>query len=170
MSFLFSISKLFFLSAFVGFIVPFVISLFLQRTEWKKLASLLFALALVGACAGVAGGMSRSAAVGDIIPAFLGLLGAVAVYLFGVDQSRGVIASYGAVALSIALMFGYTNGAASRLIPEDHRDIRGICAKAYTDSELLGDDKAFERFQNRMGNLCIRSMNWHITPDQEKER
>ena len=163
MNYIYSIIEIFFLSALCGFIIPFFTSLVLHRNQYKTLACLVFALALVGACAGVAGGMSRSAAVGDIIPAFLGFLGVVAVYLFGIDQSRGVIASYGAVAISVALMIGYTAGSIKRATPEDHRKIRSICAEAYIDADLLRDDKAFERFRNKMGKWCDASMSWRIT-------
>ncbi len=106
MSFILTLGGYFAASAFCGFLLTFLAALAFQRDQWRVIAPLLFALALIGACAGLAGGMSRAAAVGDIIPAFLGLLGAVAVYLFGVDQSRGVVASFGAAALSISLFVG----------------------------------------------------------------
>lgn len=150
-------------AAIAGFILPFAAALVFQRSEWKTVAPLLFALTLVGACAGLAGGMSRSAAVSDIIPAFLGLLGAVAVYLFGVNQSRGIIASFGAAALSISLFVGYAAGSEYRKLPEDHRDIRAHCARAYTSAELLKDEAAFERFKAQMGRQCNAAMHWNIT-------
>ncbi len=172
MNFIASISGYFLLSAAAGFVLPFLATLAFQRDEWRIIGTLLFALALVGACAGISGGMSRSAAVGDVIPAFLGVLGGVAVYLFGVDQSRGVIASFGAATLSISLLVGYASGSAFRSTPEDHRNIREHCARAYTDADLLGNNAAFQRFRNQMGASCDASMFWKITttaPTQKSE-
>jgi hypothetical protein len=133
-----------------------------QKKEKLTIFILLSALALIGACAGLSGGMSRAAAVGEIIPAFLGLLGGISVYLFGVDQSKGLVASLGAACLSISLFVSYTLGSQLRNIGDDHRDVRAICAKAYTDSELLRDQKAYELFRNQLGKACDRSMNWWI--------
>lgn len=169
MSFIASIAGYFFVAAAAGFVLPFAATFLFQRESWRVTGPLLFALALVGACAGFAGGMSRAAAVGDVIPAFLGLLGAVGVYLFGVDQSRGIIASFGAASLSIALLVGYASGSQYRNTPEEHRDIRAHCARAYTDADLLGNEAAFERFQTQMGRLCNASMFWSVTGANEKE-
>ena len=170
MNFISSVAGYFFLSAGVGFILPFLAAIAFQRESWRTVAPLLFALALVGACAGFAGGMSRAAAVGDVIPAFLGLLGAVGVYLFGVDQSRGIIASFGAASLSIALLIGYAAGSAYRATPEDHRDIRAYCAQAYTDADLLGDEAAFKRFRDRMGRFCDASMYWRVKTAKKESK
>lgn len=163
MNFTAEIIGYFALAAVAGFILPFLASLLFQANSWRSTLPLLFALALVGACAGVAGGMSRAPAVGDVIPAFLGLLGAVAIYLFGVDQTRGLIASFGAASLSIAVFTGYAAGSEFRATPEDHRDIRGHCARAYTNADLLGNEEAFQRFREQMGGLCDASMFWHVT-------
>jgi uncharacterized membrane protein (UPF0136 family) len=163
MSFFLTMLGMFLAASLAGIAVPLTIAAFSDRTKLREIATLLTALALVGACAGLAGGMSRTAAVGSIIPGFLGLLGGVAVYLFGADQSKGLIASYGAATLSIALLIGFMAGSRYRLAPEDHREIRTICAKAFTDGELLGNDKAFGRFQNQMGAQCERAMHWWIT-------
>lgn len=163
MSFVLTITGYFFVAAAAGFFLPFIAVLTVQRENWRVIGLLLFALALVGACAGFSGGMSRAAAVGDVIPAFLGLLGAVGVYLFGVDQSRGIIASFGAASLSIALLVGYASGSQYRNTPEDHRDIRANCVRAYTDAKLLGNNEAFDRFRSQMGKLCDASMVWEIT-------
>lgn len=149
-------------STFVGFLVPFAIAAIFQRTALKELAAILLALSVVGACAGIAGGMSRVGAAGSIVPAFLGLLGGLSIYLFGIDRSKGLIASFGASALSISLIFSYTMGASYRNLGDDHRDIRGVCAQAYVDPKLLSDETAFKRFRDRMGALCDNSMNWSI--------
>lgn len=154
---------LFSLSVIMGFVVPLVLALLLQKNSRKEIAIILIVLALIGACSGTAGGMSRVGAVGSIIPAFLGLLGGMSIYLFGVDRSKGLVASFGAASLSISLLVSYTLLSQYRNIGDDHRDIRSICAKAYTDHYLLSNEEAFKKFDERLGKLCNRSMKWHIT-------
>ncbi len=164
MNFYYEIAWRFVLAALLGALLPFVISLVVEKEKWRIIIVMLSALALVGASAGIAGGMSRTAAVGDIIPAFLGLLGGVAIYLFGVDSSKGLIASFGAAALSISLIVSYSLASKYRNdASEDQRNIRAICAKAYTNADLLGNEKAFLRFKYQMGNLCYKSMTWKIS-------
>ena len=163
MNYFYEIAWRFVAAALLGALIPFVISLAVQKEKWKIIIVMLGALALVGASAGIAGGMSRTAAVGDILPAFLGLLGGVAIYLFGVDNSKGLVASFGAAALSISLIASYSLASKYRNdSSEDQRDIRAICAKAYTNADLLGNEKAFKNFKNQMGKLCLKSMNWKI--------
>lgn len=157
-----SILYIFGISVAVGGIVPLLLIVLYQRSQLRELAIIVFVLAIVGACAGLAGGMSRVGAVGSIIPAFLGLLGGLSIYLFGLDRSKGLVASLGAAALSLALIVSYTAGSQFRNVGDDHRDIRSRCAEAYTDSKLLADDRAFTRFRERLGALCDRSMNWHV--------
>lgn len=149
-------------SSAIGFAIPFALAAAWQRAAVKEVGVILMTLALIGACAGTAGGMSRVGAVGSIIPAFLGLLGGLSIYLFGVDRSKDLIASFGAAAISLSLVVSYTFGAKYRNIGDDHRDIRAVCAKAYTDHELLSNAMAFEKFNERLGELCRRSMNWHL--------
>lgn len=160
-----SILGIFGASVLIGSIAPFTLSLAVQRDRKLEIAIVLVVLSIVGSCAGLAGGMSRIGAVGSIIPAFLGLLGGLSIYLFGVDRSKGLIASFGTAALSLSLIISYTAGAQFRNIGDDHRDIRSICAAAYIDWELLSNDAAFDKFHKRLGDLCYRSMNWHITTE-----
>jgi len=152
---------IFAVSSLGGAVIPIVFALIVQPEKRIEISVILFALALIGACAGVAGGMSRDPAVGSIIPAFLGLLGGVAVYLFGVDQSKGLIASLAASSLALSLIFAYTISAQFRNIGDDIRDVRRICAQAYTDPDILGDTSAFERFEAEFKQRCEDAMKWH---------
>jgi hypothetical protein len=149
-------------SVCVGTIVPLLLAIAVQRERSFEITVILVVLSIVGACAGLAGGMSRVGAVGSIIPAFLGLLGGLSIYLFGVDRSKGLISSFGAAALSLSLIVSYTAGSQFRNIGDDHRDIRSICATAYTDWELLSNQVAFDKFRERLGELCDRSMSWNV--------
>ncbi len=157
-----SILAIFCLSVVAGTVVPLALASLVQREKIKEIGMILVALSMIGASAGLAGGMSRVGAVGSIIPAFLGMLGGLSIYLFGVDRSNGLIASFGAVALSLSLIFAYTAGSQFRNIGDDHREIRSICAGAYTDHQLLSDEPAFKKFHDRFGALCDQSMSWHI--------
>ncbi len=153
---------LFLAATTAGFIVPFGVAWLWQRQAVRELAVILLSLSLVGACAGMAGGMSRVGAVGSIIPAFLGLLGGLSVYLFGVDRTKGLIVSFGAVAMSLSLLLSYSFASNYRNIGDDHRDIRSRCAAAYTDQKLLSDAVAFAAFRKQLGTLCDASMYWEI--------
>ncbi|EER60551.1 hypothetical protein AcdelDRAFT_1888 [Acidovorax delafieldii 2AN] len=148
-----------------GFLIPFALIAVWQRSALKEAGAILIALALIGASAGTAGGMSRVGAIGSIVPAFLGLLGGLSLYLFGLDRSKGLIASFGAAAVSLALIVSYSLGAKQRNVAEDHRDIRSICAQAYTNQKLLSDPIAYAEFRRRLGEpFCNDAMNWWITP------
>ena len=163
MIYFFEIAWRFVVAALLGALMPFIISLVVQKEKWKIIIVMLGALALVGSSAGIAGGISRTAAVGDIVPAFLGLLGGVSIYLFGVDSSKGLAASFGTAALSISLIASYTLASKFRHdASEDQRDIRAICAKAYTNADLLRNEQAYKIFNNQMGKLCNQSMYWKI--------
>lgn len=156
------ILQIFGISVILGTIIPFFLSMAFQRDRILQILIVLLVLSIIGACAGLAGGMSRVGAVGSIIPAFLGVLGGLSIYLFGVDRSKGLIASFGAAALSLSLIISYTAGSQFRNIGDDHRDIRSICANAYTDWQLLSSEVAFDKFRERLGNLCDKSMSWRI--------
>lgn len=164
MEYLYDIGLRFLAAAFLGALIPVLISIVSYRSDWKTNSTLLTTLALVGASAGIAGGMSRTGVVGDIVPAFLGLLGAVAVYLFGVDRSKGVIASFGAVALSISLVSGYLFSTEYRVTHiSDYREIRAICATAYSNAELLNHPSAFGTFKaNNLGRHCEGVLKWYL--------
>ena len=104
-----------------------------SRRDIGRIFVLLGALALFGGIAGYAGGMSREAAVGDIIPAVLGLAGGLAAYLFGVDSSRGAIASIGLVAFTTSLFFAYSFGADRRAVTDRNSDVREACFNLFFD-------------------------------------
>lgn len=158
MKFLINVLLLLAISSLIGFGVSFITVVIFKRKKLKEVIVMLLSLAVIGACAGIAGGLSRVGAVQTIIPAFLGLLGGLSVYLFGVKGSDNPIASFGAIALSIALISAYALGASERNTSEEYKEVRTYCATAYTDQKLLSDDLAFERFRDRFGTLCDRSM------------
>jgi len=151
----------------LGLVPVLLLSFVLQSTRRAETAVVLGATALVGASAGLTGGLSREPAVGLIIPAYLGLFSGVVMYLFGVDRSRGLIGSFAAASLSIALLVSYLLGAESRLTTDELHNARTLCAKAFSDAELLSDAAAYKIFSDRYGLVCYHSRVWKLPDDDE---
>lgn len=135
-------------------IVSVFVFLIAERDEQAKLFVLLFGLATLGAVSGVAGGGSRVGVVGDIIPAALGLAGGVSAYLFGVNQSKGLVASVCAAAFALALGFGYAAGAGNRSSSDVKEASVEFCRTLFSDSKTWADDKAFCRVVTSIGEEC----------------
>lgn len=135
--------------------VAFLLS---KPEERKGLIILIFGLATLGAVAGIAGGTSRVGVVGDIIPAALALVGAVAAYLFGIDRSQGLIASFCAAAFALALGVGYAAGAGNRQVADNKAENVEFCRSLFAQSEVWKDDRAFCRVATIFGEQC----NWII--------
>jgi len=126
--------------------------------ERRSLVVLVLALATVGAIVGYSGGISRTSVVGDIMPAALGLVGAVALYVFGVDRSRGLIAPICAAAFALALGLGYATGSGQRG-DNDRRDAWvDTCRTTFTNPAILSDDAAFTRASRAIGQPCARTL------------
>jgi hypothetical protein len=115
---------------------------------------LLFGVTAIGVCAGFAGGLSRTGAVGSIIPAMFTLLGGLTVYLFGVDSTRGAIASLTGACLAISLFFSYAVAAQLRNTGDELREERAFCVKAYSDGNILGKKDALDAFEMRFRRRC----------------
>lgn len=146
----------------IGIVPPMFVAFFLQKDRSLETFVILAALCLVGASAGITGGYSREPAVGAIIPAFLGMLSGVVLYLFGVDRSRGLIASFATASLALSLIVSYMLASEERYFTEEFLDGRAICAKAYTDADLVGNEEAYKRFWNRYGKLCDATHGWEL--------
>lgn len=144
------------LSVTVAVVSGLVLALTLPFTKGSRtnLVVLVVGLAVLGAVAGYAGGTSRVGVVGDIIPAALALAGGVSVYLFGVDPSKGVIASICAVAFSLALGLGYAAGAGDRRAPETYSAWTEACRNAFMSPDILASDAASKRLVAYFGETC----------------
>lgn len=151
----------------IGFAISLVGAVawfFTSKGERKSLFVLIFGLATLGAVAGVAGGTSRVGVVGDIIPAALALTGGVATYLFGVDPSKGLVASLCAAAFALALGLGYATGAGTRGITDNKAANLEFCRALYLNADIWGDDRAFCRVTSIFGEQC----NWLIADSISK--
>jgi len=147
---------LLFATASASLLVLVPIPFFLTKAEFQKLAVLIVGLAVLGAVAGVAGGTSRVGVVGDIIPAALGLVAGVSAYLFGVDQSKGIVASLCAAAFAVALGFGYAAGAGNRDVRDRFERNLAFCVDGFSNAEILNNDRAFKRFSDLFGPTCTQ--------------
>lgn len=119
-------------------LILIVIGAILQRRNLRKavpvIAVIVFTLALTGVVAGYSGGISRVGVVGNLVPAILGLLGGVVIYLFGVDQSKGLIGSIATAALVTGFFLGYSYGAEKRSALDVGVDQRAFCAEVFGNS------------------------------------
>lgn len=142
-------------SAGISIVVVFLLTAaFTQREERSKIFVLIAGLAVLGAVSGVAGGTSRVGVVGDVIPAALGLVGGVSAYLFGVDRSKGLVASVCAAAFALSLGLGYAAGAGSRSEAEGKQARLDFCEKLLADAKIWADDRAFCRVVTVFGEEC----------------
>lgn len=129
--------------------------LIVKREERTRVVVLVLGVTVIGAVAGFAGGTSRVGVVGDVIPAALTLLGGgLAVYLFGVELSKGVIASVCAAAFALALGLGYAMGAGQRGPSERYDSWLEACRTAFTSPDMLGNDAATTRVVRFFGQPC----------------
>tara|TARA_R110002020_G_scaffold471851_1_gene699306 strand:+ start:217 stop:795 length:579 start_codon:yes stop_codon:yes gene_type:complete len=97
----------------------------------------LFCIIVIGGVVGYSGGLSRESAVGEIIPAVLSLLGGLAVYIFGGKRSHSVLVSAGAAAFAIAMLWGFSFGAAVRSPIEFNDEWRKRCDAMFFNAEAL---------------------------------
>jgi hypothetical protein len=74
--------------------------------------------------------------VGDVIPAALALVGGVAAYLFGVDRSKGLVASFCAAAFALSLGIGYAAGAGNRCVT-DNKAENGLLQRTLPGGQRL---------------------------------
>lgn len=129
---------------------------------YVQVGVLLFGVAILGATAGFAGGMSRDGAVGAIIPGALTLVGGAALYLFGADRSKGTAVSLTAGCFALALFLAYSSSSQLRNVGDEFRDLREKCAAAYTNDKLLGSEATFSRFEAAMKADCANSLSWKL--------
>jgi hypothetical protein len=92
--------------------------------------AMLFALALVGTIVGLATGLSRVGAVGNVVPAVLVFFGGLSAYLFGQDKAKGLVASLCVVAFTVGFFAFITVGATMRERSEARHTLEDACLQA----------------------------------------
>lgn len=78
-------------------------------------------IALIGYVSGYLTGLSRSPAVGNLLPAVLALIGGVSVYVFGSENKFRFVVGYCSTILIVGLFYGTASGSTER---EWHREAR----------------------------------------------
>lgn len=120
---------------------------------------LLVALCVLGAVAGFSGGTSREGVVGDIIPAALALAAGLSIYLFGLDASKGVIASICLIGFASSLLVSYIYGAQIRGDWHFDQGFVDACRDLFMDPRIYESEEMLKRVrgeQNELLNFCNR--------------
>jgi hypothetical protein len=78
-------------------------------------------IALLGFIVGFLIGVSRSPAIGTVIPAVLTLIGGLGIYVFGTENRFKVIVGYSVIVLVCTLLYGVERGAFDRESTREHR-------------------------------------------------
>lgn len=133
-----------------------------DRATHLRIITLLFGVAAIGACGGLSGGLSRVGVVGAIIPAMFTLLGGLAVYLFGVDNSKGAITSVTSACFAIALFASYATGSQLRNTGDELRDLRSHCVAVYTNDKILSNADSLKLVNEKLGKWCGAALVWNL--------
>lgn len=131
-----------------------IVSLTDPNEDARKVVVLLLGICLVGAVAGLNGGLSRVGVVGDIVPAALALVGGVAVYVFGVDQKRGLIASVCAAGLALSLGGGYAIGSQIRSQNDAISFGAEFCREIFAAPDIYKGQATYGRAVASFGTPC----------------
>lgn len=135
----------------VGLLVAAVVFLpiaafgLVPRDERAKVLLTLLSLSILGVVAGELGGGSRAAAVGDIIPSVLGVVGGLAVYLFGIDRTKGTIASIAMLAFAFGLFWGYVGGSHGRTGMDSNGRVEAACLDLFFDAALYSKEGPYSQ-------------------------
>lgn len=87
-----------------------------------SLCLIAFVFGTLALVTGVITGASRSSAVGDVLPAVLGLIGAVALYVITKSKTKIPVASTAVTAFSILLLLGTILGSYERVRSEAYQE------------------------------------------------
>lgn len=158
-----------FISLVVGFAVVVFIQLVGPRPNFgsrsgfgsrssRYLALLIIIMSFLGATVGITGGWSREGVVGDVIPAILGLVGGLSVYLFENNRGKALVVLPATLAFTLTVYVGYFVGAEIRNPAERAVAYRDMCFTALSNPEILSSNDAYCRFLVSAGDRCFREL------------
>jgi len=129
---------------------------FIEKNDHGPVFVIFVGLSALGAAVGIIGGLSRVGVAGEVIAASLGLLGAVAVWLFAADRSKGTIVSACTLVFAFSLFVGYMESASRRSAAESYVFWRKECLDKYSDPKIFADATVFAALDATIGTLCAR--------------
>lgn len=112
-----------------------------KRTAFDYRHALLtfLALSMLGASAGMIGGLSRIGVAGQVVPAAFTLVGVVGLYLFAVKTGESGPVALAVVALTSSMFIGYIDGSLLRSGPDRIAYWRNTCVSIYSGESSLPD-------------------------------
>jgi hypothetical protein len=127
----------------------FGICLVFSRRPYLASVPAVFALCLLGIVTGQITGLSREAAVGTVIPAILGLLGGIVLYLIGTKgKELQVLVVMGVIGLTLNLLVGVYWGAYSRDAYEAYSNTPEVLTAQALAKEKARYTEALQRLVN----------------------
>jgi hypothetical protein len=124
----------------------------------------LLAVGFTGIVVGYLGGLSRTSAVGNIVPAVLTLAGGLSVYLFGLKRPESKVTNLAFLAFVLAFFIGYSYAANLRTDDEAFT----FCRDKYTEAALISNERAFVQFNQQFHDYCTDIFARHINLNQPK--
>lgn len=132
------------------------------RTRFRMVANGLLAIiavTILGGITGYIGGMSRVGVVGQIMPAALGLLGAISIYIFGVKNAPNPVTFILVIGFSGSLFVGYVKGADVRSHDDSWSGYLESCKTLFFDPDVLKDEKTRVAVVEMHGKRCMHLLN-----------
>ncbi|POF29144.1 hypothetical protein [Roseibium marinum] len=142
----------------IAFLVWILVFFFLEKKMRSKVLVVLLGLTSLGATVGTLGGLSREAAVGEIMAASLGLLSGLVVWIFAADMSKGTnagtIVSVCVLAFSLSLFVAYFEASNRRAAPERYLFWRSHCVEIYSNHNVIENALTFNIASEAFGEIC----------------
>jgi hypothetical protein len=116
-----------------------------KKTAFREAAFLGLPFALLGVTVGIITGLSREAAVGEVLPAVLALVAGVAVYVIAQGGRQALIAGVSVVSLCISLAAGIGYGSEARVQAEQR-------ALSFANQRAIANrDMNIQRYKQQIG-------------------
>ncbi len=114
---------------------------------------MVLTISILGVISGYSGGMSRTGAVGDIIPAALGLLGGLSLYMFGAKPKSSVIISITVATFALSLIVGFNQSASIRSERDTYKVVQNACINLFMSPKTMNKE-SIEIANLTHGKMC----------------
>jgi hypothetical protein len=146
-------------SGIAFFISAFIACTILDAKDRMLVLPAVLGVAVIGAAAGISGGLSRVAAVGQVIPAALSLVGTISVYIFAVKTDSETAthrAALSVLSFALSLSLGFSAGASKRQQSDFFTSILTQCDNVLYNPQILQSAESFTRTIDIHGETCAR--------------